>query len=214
MADRRLCDKAAAIVLGLLAAASLVACASPHDSGGAESLPPGEWQEIPAAQADLNLAQSLPVKADAIYRRVDATQQVEDYYGFYGGAGIEGYVVTTRVPHGSLAEKTMLEMRQIRLLYYLVRDHPVTSQRQLEIGLFHGLKKDSPHTVGDYGTAESRNGQGQCFFGRLGKLLEQENKNGSYPGAIDTAVFAVLCGDDVNEDRLVVALEEAALAKP
>ncbi len=194
---------------------SIAACSGVRDGAGTRTSIelPGRWDPITSADADLTLAKTLPIDAASFHRRTDIPQQIEDYYSYDGSEGIRGYVVTMRIPDGALSEDIMLEMRQARLFDALIRDQPEATQYQLQIGTISFFRRDHPHTVGHYATAPSGNGQQQCFFARIGKLLVEDNKDGSYPGAIDTLVKAVLCGRRVDEGSLVAALNTMDVAQ-
>jgi hypothetical protein len=200
-------------MLGLFAAVSLSACASSRSGGGAEDLPAREWQEIPVAQADLNLPEQLPLAISSMHRRSDTKFIVEDFYRFDGSEGIEGYILTVRNPGASLPEGTMLEMRQARLFHAYARQQPETRQHSLKIGIVHGIPKIDSHNVGHYTTAPYSNGKGSCFFARIGFLLSDADRSALPPGAIDTLVQVMLCGDRVDEQQLVAALQKTAIAR-
>ncbi|WP_420345799.1 hypothetical protein [Pelagibius sp.] len=194
---------------------SIAACSGVQNSAGTGTSIelPGRWDPIASADADLTLAKTLPVDAASFHRRTDVPQQIEDYYSYDGSEGVRGHIVTMRVPGGVLSEDIMLEMRQARLFDALIKGRPEATQYQLKIGTISYFRRDHPHTVGHYATAPSGNSQQQCFFARIGKLLVEDNKDSSYPGAIDTLVNAVLCGNRVDEGSLVAALSTMDVAR-
>lgn len=213
MAGRRLRGSVAAIVLTLLAAASLAACAAPHGKGGAESLPFGEWQEIDIAQEDLTLTAELPLTIASLYRRSDTKFAVQDYYRLDGRDGVEGYILTLRNPGASLPDSMMLEMRQARLFHAYARRQPETRAHGLDINLVHYFPKRNAHTVGHYTTAPYPDRKGSCFFARIGFLLSGSDPGELPPGAIDTYIQAMLCGDPIDEAQLVAALEKTQISR-
>jgi hypothetical protein len=209
----RLRDKLTCIALGVLAAISISACASSSDSNGPEAHFYGEWEEIPVSKADLNLKEAMPLVVGSLHRRSDTNFLVENFYLFTDNNGVEGYIRTIRNPGGSLPEKAMLEMRQARLFHAYARQQPEARQHSLDIGIIRGFPKRDAHTVGHYTTAPYPDATGSCFFAQIGFLLSDGDRSELPPGAIDTLVQATLCGDRVDEQQLVAALQKTAIAR-
>lgn len=159
------------------------------------------------------MPKEIPLAFASLHRRSDTKFIVQDFYFLNGREGVEGYLLSIRNPGGSLPEDTMLEMRQARLFHAYARKQPETRQRGLEIGIVHGFPKDDPHTVGHYTVASHADGKESCFFARIGLLLSDGDRSELPPGAIDTLVQAMLCGDQVNERPLVAALQKTAIAE-
>ncbi len=196
----------------LVAAVVIAACTAQPDGVQPKAVVLSEeWSAIPVSQADLALPKDLPIAVSSLHRRRAPETGIEDLYFFDDTQGVEGYILTSRIPDGSFPEETMLEMRQARLFHYYVRQQPETFQHQLEISKVSFFRKSHLHFVGHYTAAPSGNGQEQCFFARLGTLLDEDKIGRLPPAAIDTVVKGALCGTRIDEKGLVAALQNISL---
>ena len=200
-------------ILTLLTAISLAGCAT-QQSGQKPSkfVLSNDWVAISVSESDLTLPEELHLPANSLHRRSGKASEIEDLYLFEGGAGVEGYILTSRVSDSSFPDEIMLEMRQARLFHSYARQQPETAQYEWQFETISFFPRTHPHSVGHYATVPSKNGQVQCFFARLGTLLDRESINSLPPGAIDTVVKAALCGKRIDEAELVAALQHIDIA--
>ena len=197
----------------LLAGAILLtaaACAAPEEDGERFIDMPDSWKTIDLAEADLTLPLDLPFQIRRLGKRVGEGQVFENLYAFNG---VKGYLLTSRVFFGHYSENTMLKLRRAQTFHSFAEDLPEVRRRKLKIGTVQGFSNGDPNTVGHYTLAAAGPLQERCFIARVGYRLVEYSAIERQPGAIDTIVIALLCGDRVEPDALVALLRDVAVVE-
>jgi len=198
----RIRDAWAAAALLLLAAC---AAAPEEDRRGGTITMPQEWDSIDLADADLTLPLVTPLEIASLGRRVGEGQVFENLYTFHG---VKGYVLTSRVAFGSWSERYREQLGSLADFKDYTAELSLPPGGQIEV------RWPKPFLNGKFAEGQSlsrgfvsREASAppyfdRCFVARTAYRMVDYASVKRAPGAVDTVVEVLLCGDLPEQDLL------------
>jgi len=185
----------------------LSACATePVDDGSGNFVDmPLDWDEIDLAEADLTLPLLVPLEIASLGRRVGEGQVFENLYTFHG---VKGYVLTSRVAFGSWSEHYTERLASLTDFKDYAAELSLPPGGQVEV------RWPKPFLNGKFAEGQSlsrgfvsREASAppyfdRCFVARTAYRMVDYASVKRAPGAVDTVVEVLLCGDLPEQDLL------------